>query len=157
MNAGPLATQIIQGVEQLKMLAKGLGGQPPATGQVTNLVTMPAQQVDFSVAHGVVSHERLYFEIDRAQIVTSGQVQLDGRLNMIAQVPLDARWLGSDLQGLAGQVVTLPIDGTISRPSLDSKGVQTVAGQLGAQAVQATAESYLQQQLNKSFDKLFGR
>lgn len=157
MSAGPLATQIIQGVEQLKTLAKGLGGQPPATSQGTNLVTMPTQQVDFSVAHGVVSHERLYFEIDRAQIVTSGQVQLDGRLNMIAQVPLDTRWLGSDLQGLAGQVVTLPIDGTISRPSLDSKGVQTVAGHLGAQAVQATAESYLQQQLNKSIDKLFGR
>ncbi|MGI9470343.1 MAG: hypothetical protein ACR2NZ_02345 [Rubripirellula sp.] len=157
MNAGPLATQIIQGVDQLKALSSGLTGQATAQQPTTNLVSMPVQQVDFSVAQGIVSHERLYFEIDRAQIVTSGRVRLDGRLNMIAQVPLDARWLGSELQGLAGQVVTLPIDGTISRPSLDSRGVQAVAAQLGVQAVQSSAENYIQQQLNKSIDKLFGR
>ena len=157
MNAGPLASQVIQGVDQLKSLSRGMSGQTPTSHQHANLISMPVQQVDFSVAQGVVSHDRLYIEIDRAQIVTSGRVGLDGRLNMIAQIPLDARWLGSDLQGLAGQVVTLPIDGTISRPSLDSQGVQAVAAQLGLQAVQSTAESYIQQQLNKSIDKLFGR
>jgi hypothetical protein len=118
---------------------------------------MPAQTVDFAVHQGVVSHDRLFFEIDRAQVVTSGRVAFDGRLNMIAMVPLDARWLGSDLKGLAGQTVTLPIDGTLSRPSLDSSGVAQLVTQLGTQAVQSTAENYLQQQLNRGLEKLFGR
>ncbi|MCH5372775.1 MAG: hypothetical protein JJ992_02275, partial [Planctomycetes bacterium] len=156
LNAGPLADQVLYGVNQLKSL--GAGQTPlsaPTTGRT--LIRMPAQTVDFEVNHGVVSHERLFFELDRAQVVTSGRVAFDGRLNMIAMVPLDARWLGSDLQGLAGQTVTLPIDGTLSRPSLDSTGVAQVVTQLGAQAVQSTAENYLQQQLNRGLEKLFGR
>jgi hypothetical protein len=51
----------------------------------------------------------------------------------------------------------LPIDGTLSRPSLDSSGVRKVVTQLGTQAVQSTAENYLQQQLNRGIDKIFGR
>ena len=74
---------------------------------------------------------------------------------MIAQVPLDTRWLGRDVQQLAGQVVTLPIDGSISSPSLDSSGLRQIATQLGTQAIQSTAENYLQQQLNKGLDKIF--
>ena len=118
---------------------------------------MPAQTVGFSVEHGIVSHDRLFFEVGQVQVVTSGRVSLDGRLDMVAQVPLDASWLGSDLQQLAGQPVTLPIDGTLSQPSLDSSGVRQVATQLGVQAAQSTAENYLQKQLNRGFDKIFGR
>lgn len=156
LNAGPLADQVLYGVNQLKSLGSGLKSLPAATPGKA-LIRMPAQTVDFEVNHGVVSHERLFFEIDRAQVVTSGRVAFDGRLNMIAMVPLDARWLGGDLKGLAGQTVTLPIDGTLSRPSLDSTGVGQVVTQLGAQAVQSTAENYLQQQLNRGLEKLFGR
>ncbi len=156
LNAGPLADQVLYGVNQLKSLGSGKPALSTATNGKT-LIRMPAQTVDFEVNHGLVSHERLFFEIDRAQVVTSGRVSFDGRLNMIAMVPLDARWLGSDLQGLAGQTVTLPIDGTLSRPSLDSTGVAQVVTQLGAQAVQSTAENYLQQQLNRGLEKLFGR
>jgi hypothetical protein len=58
---------------------------------------------------------------------------------------------------LAGQIVTLPIKGTLSRPSLDSSGVRRVVQELGVKAVQGTAENYLQQQLNRGIDKIFGR
>jgi hypothetical protein len=156
LNAGPLADQVLYGVNQLKRLGSGTMTSATAASGRTLLRMLP-QTVDFSVSHGVVSHDRLFFEIDRAQVVTSGRVSFDGRLNMIAMVPLDARWLGNDLKGLAGQTVTLPIDGTLSRPSLDSTGVAQVVAQLGAQAAQNTAENYLQQQLNRGFEKLFGR
>lgn len=155
MNAGPLAQQIIFGINQLKAISDPLSPNNNPADQ--NLVTMPTQSIGFTVDRGLVTHDRLYMEIDRAQIVTSGRVSLDGRLEMVAQVPLDARWLGSDLQGLAGQPVTLPIDGTLSRPSLDSAGLRQVLTQLGTQAVQSTAENYLQQQLNRGLDKIFGR
>ncbi|MGI9468004.1 MAG: hypothetical protein ACR2OA_12860 [Rubripirellula sp.] len=163
MTAGPLASQIIQGIGSLTSLTDGLsppigpqpGPQPSPQPKITNLVSLPPQTVDFSVRQGLVSHQRLYLQLDRAQVITSGRVAFDGSLNMIAQIPLDTRWLGRDLQQLAGQVVTLPIDGTISRPSLDSSSFRQIATQLGTQAVQSTAENYLQQQLNKGLDKIF--
>ncbi|TWU59831.1 hypothetical protein Poly51_01040 [Rubripirellula tenax] len=162
MNAGPLAEQLIGGVDQLKSLAGGLMGKTVSASSNRTLITMPPQKVDFAVDRGIVIHERMYFEIDRAQIITSGRVAFDGRMNMIAQLPLDSRWLGRDLQGLVGQTVSLPIDGTISQPRLDSSGVRQVVAQLGVQAVQGNAENYIQKQLNKQIekiglDKLFGR
>lgn len=161
MRAGPLADQVIGGIEQLKAFASGDFARPPHSGGTT-LINMPAQTVDFVLANRVVSHQRLYFEVDRANVVTSGRVSLDGNLDLMAQVPLDRRWLGSDLEGLEGQPVTLPIDGTLSRPSLDSSGVRRMVQQLGAQAARATAENYLQEQLGRGLnglgiDKLFGR
>ena len=154
MNAGPMGDQIIGGIRQLKSLAGGVTPQAPPSPSTT-LITMPAQTVDFMVDSGLVNHRRLFLDIDRAKVITSGNVSLDGRLDMIAQVPIDARWLGADLQGLAGQSVSLPIDGTLSRPSLDSSGVRRVMTQIGTQAIQNTAENYLQKQLNKSIDKIF--
>ena len=74
---------------------------------------------------------------------------------MTAQVPLDARWHGRDQRQLARQVVTLPIDGTNTRPSLDSNGMRRIATQLGTEAIQTTAENYLQEQLNKGLNKIF--
>lgn len=156
MTPGPLANEILGGFDQLRSLAQTLASTGPPPGDRT-WITMPAQTVDFMVDQGVVSHDRLFFEIDRAQVVTSGRVAFDGRLDMIAQVPLDVRWLGNDLKGLAGQSMTFPIDGTLSRPSLDSSGVGQVFTELGAQAVQSSAENYLQQQLNRGIDKIFGR
>lgn len=155
MTAGPLASQIVNGIEQLKAIARVAAGPTAPAGNRT-LINMPPQTVEFIVDSGVVNHKTLFFEVDRAQVVTSGNVNFDGRLNMVAQVPLDARWLGRDLQGLAGQPVTLPIDGTLSRPSLDSRGVRQVVSQLGVQAAQSATENYLQQQLNRGFDKIFG-
>ena len=142
MTAGPLVNQILGGVDPLRSLARAAAGQPAQPPQPLDptLISMPAQTVGFSVDRGVVSHDRLFFEAGNVQVVTSGRVALDGRLDMVAQVPLDARWLGSDLQQLAGQPVTLPIDGTLSRPSLDSSGVRQVAEQFGTQAVEATVE-----------------
>ncbi|MFG0287117.1 MAG: hypothetical protein ACF8CQ_03030 [Rhodopirellula sp. JB044] len=175
MNAGPLADQVIASARQLQALAAiGSAASPPRTGRT--LITMPAQSVEFQVSQGAVNHRALMFDVDRARVVTSGQVDFDGRLDLIAQIPLDARWLGSDLRGLAGQTMTLPIDGTLSRPSLDSAGIRRVVADFGVQAAQQAAQdaagNFLQQQfgrgqqqleegINKGleklrFDKLFG-
>ncbi len=162
MYAGPLANQIIGGVNQLRAIAQlnanALGGAAgSAIGNDTKLVSMPAQTVEFAVQQGFVQHDRLFFEVDRAQIMTSGRVGLDGRLELVAQVPLDASWLGSDLRSLAGEPVALPVRGTLNRPQLDSSGVREVVMQLGSQAARNTAENYLQKQLNKGIGSLLGR
>ena len=175
MNAGPLADQVIAGARQLQALASiGSNVRPASTG--STLITLPAQSVEFQVSQGVVDHRALMLEVDRARVITSGQVDFDGRLNLTAQIPLDAKWLGRDLRSLSGQTMTLPIDGTLSRPRLDSAGIQKVVADLGTRAVQNVAQeaagNFLQEQfgrgqqqleegLNKSLgkfgiDKLFG-
>ena len=172
MTAGPLTQQIISGVKQLKSLSRSIPGAQDgvdvAGQEATELITMPPQSVEFLVDRGVVSHQRMYFDIDRAQLVTSGQVSLDGRLGIDAQVPLDERWLGKDLRGLAGQGVSLPISGTLSEPRLDASGVRQVVAQLATQTIQSAGETFLQKHLQRSedyigdqigrgLDKLFGR
>ena len=168
MNAGPLADQVIAGARQLQALA-AIGSNVRASSTGKTLITLPAQTVDFQVAGGIVDHRALMLEVDRAKVVTSGQVDFDGRLNLTAQIPLDARWLGSDLKGLAGQSMTLPIEGTLSQPRLDSAGIQKVVADFGVQAAKSAAQeaagNFIQQQfgrgqqqleqsLNKSFEKL---
>lgn len=157
MTSGPLANQIYNGIDQLKMLARSVSSSPAGASNNHTLITMPPQTVDFVVDQGIVQHNRMFFNVDRAEVITSGQVAMDGRLNLYAQIPLDERWLGSDLKGMANQPVTLPIDGTLSQPSLDSSGVRQVVAELGTKAVQQSAENYIQKQLGKSIDKLFGR
>lgn len=156
LDSGPVANQVMGSIKQIQQLIRG-GTPEPGPAEQKRLVTFPSQSVDFEFVNGVVSHQRMFMEIDRAKIITSGQVHADGRLSLTAQVPLDPSWLGSDLKGLAGQTVTLPIDGTLSRPSLDSAGIRRLVGELGTKALQSTAESYLEKQLGKGLEKLWGR
>ncbi|TWT49332.1 hypothetical protein Pla22_45270 [Rubripirellula amarantea] len=158
MNAGPLAQQLLGGLNQLASIASAFGGSMKTQNQNSTLISMPPQTVNFSLDGGVVTHDRLFFDVDRAQVVTSGRVRInDGRLEMQAMVPLDERWLGSSLKGLAGQTITLPIAGTVSRPTLDSSSIAKVVGDLGAKKLQETTENYLEKQLGKGLEKLFGR
>ncbi|TWT92391.1 translocation/assembly module TamB domain-containing protein [Stieleria varia] len=151
LSPGPLANQVVQGVDQLKSLSQGaLAVGRDVTGKT--LVTMPPQSVDFAVGNGVVTHQRMYLQIDRAQLITSGQVGMNGSVNLVAQVPLDARWIGRDLQGMAGQSVSMPITGTLSQPRLDPRGVRDLVMQLGTQAVQ----NKLQEEVATGLEKLFG-
>jgi hypothetical protein len=112
-------------------------------------------------------------EIDRAKVTTSGRVTIDGQLDLIAQIPLDASWIGSDLSVLSGQTITIPVNGTLDRPRLDSSGIQRIVADMGTRAAQEAGANFLQEQLgrgqqqledsfNKGFeklriDKLFGR
>lgn len=158
MASGPMADQLIQGVEQIKAIASmGAGGTPGPT-QAKKLITMPPQTVEFAMDGGVVSHQRMYFEIDRASLMTSGQVGMDTRLNLVAQVPLDARWLGSDLKGLAGQTITLPITGSLSRPQLDSRRIRGLMTELGtragAEVIQNRLDGLIEKQFGSSLDQI---
>ncbi|MEM6473004.1 MAG: hypothetical protein AAF802_25815, partial [Planctomycetota bacterium] len=159
MSSGPTANLLIQGIDQIKSLGK-LSGAQPGGGTVPSmtLIKMPPQTVEFAMENGVVSHQRMYFDIDRASLMTSGQVGLDSRMNLVAQVPLDPRWLGSDLKGLAGQTITLPITGTLSRPQLDSRGIRALVTELGtragAEVMQNRLDGLIQKQFGSSLDQI---
>lgn len=157
LSSGPLSDRLIQGVRQVKQLAQLAGGQADPAGPQT-WIEMPPQNVEFSFENGVATHQRMYFNIDRAILMTSGRVGTDSRINLVAQVPLDARWLGSDLKGLAGQTITLPITGTLSRPTLDDSAVRNVVRELGtkasAEVIQNRLDGLLKKELGSSIDQL---
>ncbi len=155
LDSGPVANQIIGSIKQMQQLVRGLNADTTPQKD-KRLVTFPTQSIDFDFTNGVVSHQRMTMEIDRARIITSGQVHADGRLRLTAQVPLEASWLGGDLKGLAGQSVTLPIDGTLTQPSLDSAGMRKLVTDLGSKALQGQAESFLEKQLGKGLEKFLG-
>ena len=156
MQAGPLADQTIAAARQIQsFLAIGSAMVPPAGGRT--LVTLPPQTVDFTVAGGAIDHRALRLQIGSAEVITGGRVTTDGRLDLTAQVPLQAKWLGADLRRLAGQSMTLPVTGTLQQPRLDTNGIRRVAADLGTQAVQGAAENYLQEQVDRGLGKLFGR
>jgi hypothetical protein len=157
VTSGPLADQLIRSVDSIKSVAKMTGGNV-APRDPTTLVSMPPQTIEFAVENGFVSHRRMYFQIDRGQLMTSGRVGMNSQLNLTAHVPLDASWLGSDLQGLAGQTLTLPIAGTLSRPALDLSAVQriltTLGTQAGAEVIQNRLDGLIQKQLGNGIDQL---
>ena len=157
MTSGPIANQIYGGIDQLKRLSRSISSGPTDLASNQTLITMPPQTVDFFVDRGIVQHNRMFFHVDRAEVITSGQVAMNGQLKLYAQIPLDERWLGSDLKGMANQPVTLPIDGTLSSPSLDSSGLRQVVSELATKAVEQSAENYIQKQLGRGMEKLFGR
>ncbi|WP_149497414.1 hypothetical protein [Roseiconus lacunae] len=166
LSSGPLANQLIQGVRQVKSMAQLTGGQAQSVESKT-LIEMPPQTVPFALADAAVVHQRMYFKIDNAELMTSGRVGLDSQLALVAQVPLNANWLGSDLKGLAGQNLAFPISGTISRPRLDETAVRRVMAELvpkaGAEVIQNRLDGLIQKQLgdqvdqiNAGLEKIFG-
>ncbi len=162
LDSGPLTNQLLSSIQQIQSIARGRGLPDAGTAadpaqQNRRLATLPTQSVDFDFADGVVTHQRMFMEIDRAQLVTSGRVHVDGQLDLIAQVPLQAAWLGSDLKALAGRPITLPVGGTLARPRLDPAAIRDLVGQVGTQALQSTAENYLEKQLNRGLEKLLGK
>lgn len=158
-DAGPVTNQLLSSIQQIQMIAKGISpdADTEAAEKNRNLSTLPTQSVDFDFAGGIITHQRMFMVIDKARVITSGQVHVDGNLNLVTQVPLDAEWLGSDLKSLAGQTVTLPISGTLSRPRLDPAAIRNLVTQLGTKAIQAEAENYLEKQFNRGLDKLLGK
>lgn len=156
-DAGPVSNQLLSSLQQIQMLARGRAADAGATERNRNLATLPTQSVDFDFANGVITHQRMFMVVDKARVITSGQVHVDGNLNMVTQVPLDAEWLGSDLRVLAGQTVTLPIEGTLSRPRLDPAAIRNLVSQLGTRVIQSEAENYLEKQFNRGLERLLGK
>jgi len=158
-DAGPVTNQLLSSLQQIQMIARGRAADAGAgeTERNRNLATLPTQSVDFDFAGGLITHQRMFMVVDKARVITSGQVHVDGNLNMVTQVPLDAEWLGSDLRVLAGQTVTLPIEGTLSRPRLDPAAIRNLVSQLGTRVIQSEAENYLEKQFNRGLERLLGK
>jgi len=150
---GPLAREVIGLAQQIEALAKrrdptALAARPPVT-----LLAIRDQQVNFRMVEGRVHHQNLEFQVGEVLLRSQGFVGLDETLALTLSVPVQDSWISKEplLSGLKGQVLHVPIGGTLTRPQLDQRAMAN----LSAQLLQNAAGQAIGNELNKALDKLF--
>ena len=110
--------------------------------------------VPIRVENGTVHHQNFTVQIGGHTVSTSGSVGFDGKLNLIADVPVPAALLKSSplaAKALANRRVKVPITGTLSQPTLDPRQFQASIASLAQEAMKDVGKEFL----NKELDKLF--
>ena len=80
---------------------------------------------------------------------------------MVAEIPIQAEWLGNNktLQSLKGQLISIPIAGTLSKPKLDPRVFAKLTQQLGGSVIEGLIQDKIGGKLdgavNKGLDLLF--
>ncbi len=149
---GPLAREFILLGKTIEALAHR---QPPPVALEENaspLMQIEKQTVDFRLVEGRVYHRGMQMRAGNVMLRTHGSVGLDQTLALVAEVPIQDKWLGQDpiARTLSGQTVQVVIHGTFQRPQLDRRAVQ----QLAAQMLRNAAQEALSRELNKQLDRL---
>jgi len=152
IGAGPLATQLIEAVQGVRILLKP---NQTESRDLTVWMQLERQTVPFAVENRRVYHDGLAMHVKDFTIRTKGSVGMDQTLSMVAEIPIADEWIGKEpwLQGLKGQSLQIPISGTVSRPVIDTKAIQ----QLTMQLVQRTASNQLNNVVGEQTQKLQGK
>lgn len=156
VSPGPMTNQLITLVKQIEALSQRKQFlQAVAQPKTKTFLTMTEQQVDFQVAEGRVYHRNLEFLIDDAPVRSYGSVGFDQTLALVIEVPIQDEWIESEpaLRGFRGQTLKLPIYGTFQKPRIDERAVADLSRQL----LQGAATQAIGDELNRQFEKLFGR
>jgi translocation and assembly module TamB len=125
--------------------------QAPAAQPIKG-ITMSEKAIDVTVVDGRVYHKNLEFLIDDVPVRSNGSVGFDETLNLMIEVPIQQKWVGSKpaLQSLVGQVIQIPVTGTFAKPQVDNRAV----GSFITQAAQQAAGGIIGEEINKAFDKI---
>ena len=152
VGPGPLSNQIINLVQQINAIRKQDFTQAVSSQKVW--VQMPEQKIDFEMVNGQVAHRNLNIRAGDVTISTSGTVDIDGRMELLASMPIPDDWVEKSqwLSGMRGQSLQFPVRGTLSGPQMDLQLLK----QFGRQQVQQAASGLIQQQLSRGLGKLFG-
>ncbi|MEM8680428.1 MAG: hypothetical protein AAGF97_13850, partial [Planctomycetota bacterium] len=154
VQPGPFAQHLHSlGSDLAALLTQGNSPFAFGTHDLT-LLELSNQQVDFQMTQGRIYHQNLHMAIGDFNIVSRGWVGLDRSVAMVAEIPMQDKWLGNGplLDGLRGHTVQIPIHGTLKRPHLDRRGL----GQLSSQLIGNTAERLIDGQLQRGLQKLLG-
>ncbi len=155
VKPGPVAKEFVVLVNELFTVLKK-GNFQPLNDQSGALMAIDTTDIEFRMVQRRIYHKNLKFTLGTMQISTYGSVGLDDEsLSMTAEVPLQASLLGRDLSlgSMEGQVLQLPIGGTLSKPKLDRGALR----QLTASLVQNLTRGVLQNELGKRLEGLFPR
>jgi hypothetical protein len=156
VGPGPLADQILSLVQQIKALKKAAA--PTAALPSQTWLQLPEQKIDFAVDQGRVLHRNLQIAAGDVTIYTTGEVNIDGSLQMQLQVPIRSEWIDGTpaLAGLAGQSIALPVSGTIQKPQVDFRSLGQLTMQLAQSAAMNAGQNLIQKQLDRGLNKVLG-
>lgn len=149
VGPGPLTRAF---VPVIQLLAEALGVkesvQPPAAVAITR-----ESQVEYRMVQGRVYHRGLELAFPDAVVRTYGSVGFDQSLAVMAEMPVPSKWIGDNALGrsLRGQVIRLPIGGTLHQPKIDGSEIRRLTGRV----LEDAARSTLQQELGRQLDRLF--
>jgi hypothetical protein len=149
---GPLAEQYVLIGKQIESLLQNRPLPSPDAGRQGALMRIDSQEINFRLENGRVYHDRMAVRAGAALIYTSGSVGLDQSLAIDTEIPVQASWIEGRpfLQGLRGQVLRVPIRGSLQNPKADNKAL----AQASAQILRGAAQRTIADELNKQFDRL---
>jgi translocation and assembly module TamB len=111
--------------------------------------------IQFHMVGGRVYHQGLELVFPDMTIRTYGSVGFDQSVALMAEMPVPPKWAAQNAMAadaMKGQVIRVPIAGTLSKPELDQK----VMADLTRQFIQKAAENAVQGEVNRQLDRLFG-
>jgi translocation and assembly module TamB len=151
VKPGPVAHEFLALVNELMSVVRR-GNFEPLNDQTGALMSIDTDEIEFRMVQQRVYHRNLKFTIGTVPIVTHGSVGLDESLAMVAEVPIQAQFLGRDLSlgTLEGQTLQIPIGGTLKKPQLDRGALR----QLTAQLLENITRGVLLDGVNKQLDRL---
>ena len=149
-EAGPLVQQMLGIVNQVRQIA----GRSPRNADRLR-VNVPEQNISFRMVQNRVHHKDFALDIDGVKVVTSGSVGLDQSLQLVAQLTLPDKWIGSGAiaDALRSRPLRIPISGTLKRPRLDPSAIRS----LGAQAAGGAANDLIKKNFDRGLNKLFDK
>ena len=100
-------------------------------------------QVAFHMVQGKVHHQNLELVFPDFTLKSSGTVGLDGSLALVLEMPVPAKLAEAArlTPAQAQQLIRIPVGGTLDRPQLDPRALESLTSILG--------RSFLENQLNK--------
>jgi translocation and assembly module TamB len=152
VGPGPLAQEFLGTAQQVRAIIEG--GAAARGNQASTWLVLPEQQVPFEVQRGRVLHQGLTVMAGDMALRTSGSVGFDQTLALVAEVPIQDRWIANKrvLQGLKGTTLQLPIQGSFTQPKTDRR---TLAD-LNQQVIRSAAGGAIEQELGRGLQQLFG-
>jgi hypothetical protein len=133
-------------------------GPGPLVAQIASALgyTSPAKlsresSIPFWVQNRRIHHEGMELVFPDVTVRTSGSVGFDRSLQLVVSMPVPEKWIGQNPLGTAlrGQVLALPVAGTLDQPQLDRRALEDVSRKLIGTAARNVLEDRFKQQLNR--------
>ncbi|GAA4433895.1 hypothetical protein [Bremerella cremea] len=153
VRSGPLSQGYVMLGRNVEALVKGKPATAIDQGSAS-LLTLPAQQVRFRVVRGRVYHENLIVQSGEVQVVTSGWVDSNEQMQLMAAIPIRDSWIEKApwLASMRGTALNVPITGTMRQPKIDSNVIE----QLTRGMLNNAAQGAIQNGINRGLQELFG-
>ena len=152
LGPGAVTRDLIGIAEQVRAITKRRPFNASNRGP-DRWLDLPEQRVAFQMVEGRVYHRGLQMHVQDVAIKTHGSVGIDQSLSMVAEVPIHESWVANDryLAGLKGQVIKIPIRGSLSQPRVDGRVLENIA----TQAAREAATQLLEKEIGRGLEKLF--